>query len=213
MARKAGFQAMASGGQFDVRSTCPGTGITISVPLRATLASGASRNRFARTSGSLSHVCNAPMVGLVVRMAMGFLVIGTLMLTPPALRDRRSACPPQATASPKAPLCSSWPSRTSTGNSIPWPRRAHRGCVCSLTGAGSSLSKGQYDCRYVDKQVNAARAHNLNVLGVIAYTPEWARPVDTYFTPPAGRRRRLRSVRRRGSWSIRRPSLRLGTVE
>jgi len=32
--------------------------------------------------------------------------------------------------------------------------------------------------------VNAGTRHNLNVLGVIAYTPEWARPVDTFFTHP-----------------------------
>jgi len=39
-------KALASGGQFDVRSTSPGTEITISVPLRALLASGASATGF-----------------------------------------------------------------------------------------------------------------------------------------------------------------------
>jgi hypothetical protein len=42
--------------------------------------------------------------------------------------------------------------------------------------------KGQYDWGYVDGLVNAARAHNLNVLGLIAYTGEWARPPGSYFT-------------------------------
>lgn len=44
--------------------------------------------------------------------------------------------------------------------------------------------KGQYDWSYVDGLVNAARAHNLKVLGLITYTAAWARPADTYFTFP-----------------------------
>ncbi len=42
--------------------------------------------------------------------------------------------------------------------------------------------KGQYDWGYVDGLVNAARAHNLNVLGLIAYTGQWARPPGSSFT-------------------------------
>jgi hypothetical protein len=44
--------------------------------------------------------------------------------------------------------------------------------------------KGEYDWTYVDGLVNAARAHNLSVLGVIAYSPAWALPADTYYTLP-----------------------------
>src|SRR5690242_17365731 len=44
--------------------------------------------------------------------------------------------------------------------------------------------KGQYDWSYVDGLVGAARAHNLKVLGVIAFTPPWARPAGTYFSYP-----------------------------
>jgi hypothetical protein len=42
--------------------------------------------------------------------------------------------------------------------------------------------KGQYDWGYVDGLVNAARAHNLKVLGLIAYSAEWARPPGSFFT-------------------------------
>ena len=45
-------------------------------------------------------------------------------------------------------------------------------------------TKGRYDWSYVDGVVNAATAHNLKVLGVIAYTASWARPPGTYFTYP-----------------------------
>jgi polysaccharide biosynthesis protein PslG len=44
--------------------------------------------------------------------------------------------------------------------------------------------KGQYDWSYVDGLVIAARRHNLKVLGVIAFTPPWARPAGTYFSYP-----------------------------
>jgi polysaccharide biosynthesis protein PslG len=45
-------------------------------------------------------------------------------------------------------------------------------------------AKGQYDWTYVDDLIDAAQAHNLKVLGLIAYTAAWARPADTYFTYP-----------------------------
>jgi GH35 family endo-1,4-beta-xylanase len=62
----------------------------------------------------------------------------------------------------------------------------------SLTGAswlrilvdGSSIepARGQYDWAHLDGLVDAARAHNLTLLGVIAFTGQWARPQGTYFT-------------------------------
>jgi hypothetical protein len=42
--------------------------------------------------------------------------------------------------------------------------------------------KGQYDWSYLDGLVDAARTHDLNVLGLISYTAEWARPPGSYFT-------------------------------
>jgi polysaccharide biosynthesis protein PslG len=44
--------------------------------------------------------------------------------------------------------------------------------------------KGQYDWAQTDLVVNAAAARHLKVLGVIAYTPDWARPGGSYFTAP-----------------------------
>jgi hypothetical protein len=48
-------------------------------------------------------------------------------------------------------------------------------------------SKGQFDWGYLDNVVNAAGARNLKVLGVIAYTPAWARsggPMTSWTAPP-----------------------------
>lgn len=39
--------------------------------------------------------------------------------------------------------------------------------------------RGRYDWRDVDLVVKAARAHDLEVLGLLAYTPSWARPAGT----------------------------------
>jgi polysaccharide biosynthesis protein PslG len=44
--------------------------------------------------------------------------------------------------------------------------------------------RGQYDWSHLDDVVNAAGVRHLEVLGVIAYTPDWARAPDTYFTAP-----------------------------
>jgi hypothetical protein len=44
--------------------------------------------------------------------------------------------------------------------------------------------KGQYDWAQTDLVVNAAAARNLKVLGVIAYTPPWARPAGSDPTAP-----------------------------
>jgi polysaccharide biosynthesis protein PslG len=45
-------------------------------------------------------------------------------------------------------------------------------------------AKGQYNWGQTDLVINAARARNLKVLGVIAYTPDWAKAPGTYFTAP-----------------------------
>jgi hypothetical protein len=45
-------------------------------------------------------------------------------------------------------------------------------------------TKGQFDWAQTDLVVNAAIARNLKVLGVVAYTPEWARPPGSFFTTP-----------------------------
>ena len=42
--------------------------------------------------------------------------------------------------------------------------------------------KGQYDWSRLDDLVERARRHNLNVLGVIAFTAQWARPPGSFFT-------------------------------
>ncbi len=42
--------------------------------------------------------------------------------------------------------------------------------------------KGQYDWGYVDGLVDAANARGIKVLGLIAYSAEWARPPGSYFT-------------------------------
>ncbi len=44
--------------------------------------------------------------------------------------------------------------------------------------------KGQFNWGYVDNAMRAAAAHNLRVLGLIAYTPDWARAPGSYFTAP-----------------------------
>ena len=50
-------------------------------------------------------------------------------------------------------------------------------------------TRGQFDWGWLDNVVNNARARNLNVLGVIAYTPQWARPQGPgmliWTSPPA----------------------------
>ncbi|WP_110315007.1 cellulase family glycosylhydrolase [Mycolicibacterium moriokaense] len=43
---------------------------------------------------------------------------------------------------------------------------------------------GAFDWGYVDHWINGARQRGLNVLGVIAYTPDWARAPGSYFTAP-----------------------------
>jgi GH35 family endo-1,4-beta-xylanase len=45
-------------------------------------------------------------------------------------------------------------------------------------------AKGQYNWGQTDLVINAARARNLKVLGVIAYSPDWAKAPGTYFTAP-----------------------------
>jgi hypothetical protein len=44
--------------------------------------------------------------------------------------------------------------------------------------------RGQYDWGQTDLVVDAARARNLRVLGVLAFTPDWAKPAGTSFTAP-----------------------------
>jgi len=44
--------------------------------------------------------------------------------------------------------------------------------------------KGQYNWDQLDGTINAARARNLKVLGVIAYSAEWARAPGSYFSAP-----------------------------
>jgi hypothetical protein len=43
---------------------------------------------------------------------------------------------------------------------------------------------GAFDWGYVDHWVNGARQRGLNVLGLIAYTPDWARAPGSYFSAP-----------------------------
>lgn len=43
-------------------------------------------------------------------------------------------------------------------------------------------AKGRYDWSHLDAVVDAALRHNLRVLGLIAYTAEWARPTGSFFT-------------------------------
>ena len=43
---------------------------------------------------------------------------------------------------------------------------------------------GAFNWGYVDHWINGARQRGLNVLGVIAYTPDWARPPGSDFTAP-----------------------------
>jgi hypothetical protein len=45
-------------------------------------------------------------------------------------------------------------------------------------------AKGQYNWGQLDVVMNAAFSRNLKVLGVIAFSPDWARPPGTYFTTP-----------------------------
>ena len=115
---------------------------------------------------------------------MGFLVIGTLMLTPHA--DARPAL--------SVPAAGYGFTEGASMQFLAIKDVNRELDAVAKTGASwlrllidwSRIEpiEGQFDWRYVDEQVNAARAHNLNVLGVIAFTPEWARPVDTYYTHP-----------------------------
>jgi hypothetical protein len=43
---------------------------------------------------------------------------------------------------------------------------------------------GAFDWGYVDHWINGARQRGLNVLGLIAYTPDWARAPGSYFSAP-----------------------------
>jgi hypothetical protein len=43
---------------------------------------------------------------------------------------------------------------------------------------------GAFNWGYVDHWINGARARGLNVLGLIAYTPDWARAPGSYFSAP-----------------------------
>lgn len=45
-------------------------------------------------------------------------------------------------------------------------------------------AQGQYDWRQTDLVVNAAAARGLKVLGVIAYSPDWARDAGTTYSAP-----------------------------
>lgn len=45
-------------------------------------------------------------------------------------------------------------------------------------------AKGQYNWGQTDLVINAATARGLKVLGVIAFSPDWARPGGSYFTAP-----------------------------
>jgi polysaccharide biosynthesis protein PslG len=44
--------------------------------------------------------------------------------------------------------------------------------------------KGSFDWSYLDLVVNSARARSLNVLVVLSYSPEWARPPQSPFSAP-----------------------------
>ena len=44
--------------------------------------------------------------------------------------------------------------------------------------------KGLYDWAYIDRVVDSARAHDLKVLLVIGFAPEWARPPGTSWSAP-----------------------------
>jgi hypothetical protein len=45
-------------------------------------------------------------------------------------------------------------------------------------------AKGQFNWGQTDLVINAAAARNLKVLGVLAFSPDWARPPGAYFTTP-----------------------------
>lgn len=45
-------------------------------------------------------------------------------------------------------------------------------------------AKGQYNWGQTDMVINAATGRGLKVLGVIAFSPDWARPGGSYFTAP-----------------------------
>ena len=45
-------------------------------------------------------------------------------------------------------------------------------------------AKGQYDWRQTDLVINAAAARGLKVLGLVAFTPAWAKAPGTFFTTP-----------------------------
>ena len=57
-------------------------------------------------------------------------------------------------------------------------------CRVLIPWSDVEKTKGQFDWAQTDMVVNAAIARNLKVLGVVAYTPEWARAPGTYFTAP-----------------------------
>jgi len=130
-------QGTGAGGQFDVRST------SREPRSRSRYHCGhfwpqARQQPVSRTSGSLSHVCSGWPVSWCD--AMGFLVIGTLTLTPAAAARPALSVPAQATAHRRrlyaVPAISDvdreLDSVAKTGAS--WLRLL-------LTGAGSSLSR------------------------------------------------------------------------
>jgi hypothetical protein len=120
----------------------------------------------------------------VVRMAVGLLVMGILILTPHAAA-RPALSQPAAGYGFGEGAAMQYMAIHDVNRELDAVAKTGASWLRVLIDWSSiERVKGQYDWGYVDGLVNAARAHNLKVLGVIAYTPEWARPADTYFTFP-----------------------------
>jgi hypothetical protein len=117
-------------------------------------------------------------------MAVGFLVMGILILTP-AAAARPALSQPTAGYGFGDGSAMQYMAIDDVNRELDAVAKTRASWLRVLIDWSSiERVKGHYDWGYVDGLVNAARAHNLKVLGVIAYTPEWARPTDTYFTFP-----------------------------
>jgi hypothetical protein len=136
-----------------------------------------------RTSGSLTHMCKR-MAGLVARMTVGFLVMGILMLTPQAAA-RPALSLPAAGYGFGDGAAMQYMAIGDVNRELDAVAKTGASWLRILIDwSAIERVKGEYDWGYVDGLVTAARAHDLRVLGVIAYSPAWARPADAYYTSP-----------------------------
>ena len=98
------------------------------------------------------------MAGPVVRMAMGFLVIGTLMLTPTASAREALSIPAAGYGFTEGASMQFLPIKDVNRELDAVSKTGASWLRLLIDWSRIEPVEGQYDWRYVDEQVNAARA-------------------------------------------------------